>query len=382
MSNEEIEQEKLKLREEFEGQIKEIKTQYEEEKMSKEALMKKIESIKSQYDSQLVLLNDSTPEPTLKASSGRKSGKMTKKTNLLKQATANLLAEPTESTMDMSDMPQEDAAQRLLQLEQMVVGGEQANNEDLKKKRIKKKKYAEERKQLLAESLRNGDDEEFMLRVYDSVQEEAKYKTKLYEKEKERCKFLENECKDLQHEFEKDREDLLDTIRKNEKQIKLIAKILQKVQPVIPYDSNYHNLDRIQQVAIWNEEIQDWILPEFKREKLSLPAMATELNDFEIQNFENYDSAQYQLIVPQQQQVLLNSRRAAQDFLPSREPEVDRYRLKLENSQFNGSNYFKNKRQSELLGQTQDMKVSNGTLSPLSDNSNASSANSRGNRRY
>ena len=381
MSNEEIEQEKLKLREEFEDQIKEIKTQYEEEKMSKEALMKKIESIKSQYDSQLVLLNDSTPEPTLKASSGRKSGKGTKKSNLLKQATTNLLAEPTESAMDMSDMPQEDAAQRLLQLEQMVVGGEQANNEELKKKRIKKKKYAEERKQLLAESLRNGDDEEFMLRVYDSVQEEAKYKTKLYEKEKERCKFLENECKDLQHEFEKDREDLLDTIRKNEKQIKLIAKILQKVQPVIPYDSNYHNLDRIQQVAIWNEEIQDWILPEFKREKLSLPAMTTELNDFEIQNFENYDSSQYQLIVPQQQ-VLLNSRRAAQDFLPSREPEVDRYRLKLENSQFNGSNYFKNKRQSELLGQTQDMKVSNGTLSPLSDNSNASSANSRGNRRY
>ena len=53
-----IEEEKRKLREEFEEQIREIKKQYEEEKMSKEALLKTMEQIKEQYDSQLILLED------------------------------------------------------------------------------------------------------------------------------------------------------------------------------------------------------------------------------------------------------------------------------------------------------------------------------------
>ena len=61
----------------------------------------------------------------------------------------------------------DDPAQRLIKLQGMVVGGEQANNEELKAQIGTKKQYAEERKQLLADSLRKGDDEEFMLRVYD-----------------------------------------------------------------------------------------------------------------------------------------------------------------------------------------------------------------------
>jgi len=72
--------------------------------------------------------------------------------------------------------------------------------------------------------------------------------------------------------------DLIDTFRKNEKQIKLIAKILQKVQPIIPHDSNYSNLDKIQSIAVWNEELQDWTLPEYRRETLSFPMIINETN--------------------------------------------------------------------------------------------------------
>ena len=330
-------------------------------------------------------------------------------------AIANLTnpANTLDSSIENEEFRSEtsDPAQRLLQLQEMVVGGEQANNEELKKKRIKKKKYAEERKRLLAESLRHGDDEEFMLRVYDSVQEEVQYKTKSYEREREKCKFLENEVKDLQQEFEKEREDLLDTIRKNEKQIKLIIKILHKIQPIIPHDSNYYNLDKIQSASIWNEEVQDWVVPDYRREKLSLPTMGNEPNEQEqavlngsvssnglkngIIDYENYEQQQYA-----SNQGLLNARRTAAllnetaavrggpsvnsmsngySQINLREPEIDRYRIKLENSQFNGSNYFKTKRQSELLGQTQDIRT-NGRLSPLSNNS--TSGESRANRRF
>ncbi len=52
------------------------------------------------------------------------------------------------------------------------------------------------------------------------------------------------------------------------------------------------------------------------------------------------------------------------------EPEIDRYKIKLENSQHDASSYFKNKRQSELLSQTQDLKNAN-RLMPI-NNSNKS----------
>jgi len=58
LRKDQIEEEKQKLREEFEEKIRELKEQYEEEKMSKEALMKQMDAIKSTYDSQINLLDD------------------------------------------------------------------------------------------------------------------------------------------------------------------------------------------------------------------------------------------------------------------------------------------------------------------------------------
>lgn len=365
LSTEQIEYEKEKLREEFENKIHELQNQYEEEKMSKEALMKKMDAIKNQYDNQINLLDENSPNkirPSKPKSSKNKKQKKTTENG----ETVDL----TDSSQNMSES--NDPEQRLHKLEEMVVGGEQANNEELKKKRIKKKKYAEERKRL-ADSLKKGEDDEFMLRVYDNVQEEVQYKTKLLEKEKEKTKFLQNEVDDLQREFEREREEYLDTIRKQEKQIKLLSKLNQKIQPLIPHDCNYYNMDKIQMIAIWSEEIQDWILPDLKREKLSLPSMASNENDLDITNgqLEYYESNGFSQIP--QQQVLLQSRKqeSFSQFMPSREPEIDRYRLKLENSQFDGASYFKNKRQSELLSQTQDLK-SNGRLSPISSSKNGS----------
>ena len=362
--------------------ISEIKGQYEQEKMSKEALLKKMDAIKVQYDAQMILL-ETADKP--KKGENRKSGKSKKEGGKKQQVTngseEDVGSDTSEVNTNNGGLESVDPEQRLKKLEELMVGGEQANNEELKKKRIKKKKYAEERKKLLADALRKGDDDEFMLRVYDSVQEEIQFKSKLFEKEKEKAKFLENEVKDLQVEFEREREDLLDTIRKNEKQIKLLGKILQKIQPLIPYDSNYYNLDKIQSVSVWNEEGQDWTLPEYKIEKLSLPTMGPD-NDTDVSNNGDYENSEsnYSFIQQQHQQqqqtILLNGRRNELNpvaFLGPREPEIDRYRLKLENSQYDGSNYFKNKRAIELLGQTQEMR--NGKLSPLTNNP-------RANRRY
>jgi predicted HicB family RNase H-like nuclease len=274
------------------------------------------------------------------------------------QVTKNVIEQQQQQDAVVADgdpNDPDDPIKRLRELEDMIVGGEQANNEELKKRRNKKKKYAEERKALLAEALRNGDDEEFMLRVYDSVQEEVKFKSKLLEKEAEKVNFLGNEVKDLQREFEQEREEYLDTIRKLERQNKLLSKLLQKIQPLISHECNYYNLDRMQSLATWSEELQDWIIPELKREKLSLPSMSNG----------NQDSESVPLNVRKQQQQQQQPLYEANTQLVE---ERDRYRMKLENSNYNESvGYFKTKRQAELLNQTSDVRQNNGTgrLSPL-----------------
>lgn len=60
---------------------------------------------------------------------------------------------------------------------------------------------------------------------------------------------LEIEIEDLQHEFELDREDYLESIRKQNRQISLLQAILNKVQPCIRRDSNYANLEKIKKQA-------------------------------------------------------------------------------------------------------------------------------------
>ena len=52
-------------------------------------------------------------------------------------------------------------------------------------------------------------------------------------------KVLSAEIQDLQREFESDRSDYLDTIRKQDQQLILLQQILEKVQPTIRKECNY-----------------------------------------------------------------------------------------------------------------------------------------------
>lgn len=59
-----------------------------------------------------------------------------------------------------------------------------------------------------------------------------------------------------------DRLDYLETIRKQDQQLKLFLQILEKIQTHVTKDSNYSNIDQIRREAIWNEDSGKWILPE------------------------------------------------------------------------------------------------------------------------
>ena len=72
-------------------------------------------------------------------------------------------------------------------------------------------------------------------------------------------------------EFEFDRIDYLDTIRKQEQQLKLLQAIIDKVHPCLRRDCNYANLDKIKAESSWIEDEQRWILPKMSIVNVKMP---------------------------------------------------------------------------------------------------------------
>ncbi|XP_064634269.1 osmotic avoidance abnormal protein 3-like isoform X2 [Lineus longissimus] len=165
----------------------------------------------------------------------------------------------------------EEAMKRLQDLQRKMVGGEAANNAEVKERRTKKKRHAEERRKKLAEANSNLEDDGIMEGIFDSIADELKYKNKLMEKEKKKTEGFRRDIIDLQSEFEFDRIDYLDTIRKQERQVQLLQAIIDKIHPCVRRDSNYSNLDKIRAECKWDEAEQRWALPQLMIEKTSLP---------------------------------------------------------------------------------------------------------------
>ena len=82
---------------------------------------------------------------------------------------------------------------------------------------------------------------------------------------------MERDIIDLQSEFEYDRVDYLDTIRKQDQQIQWLEAVLEKIHPCLRRDCNYANLDRIKSASEWLEDENDWSIPSMRLERGNLP---------------------------------------------------------------------------------------------------------------
>lgn len=82
---------------------------------------------------------------------------------------------------------------------------------------------------------------------------------------------LQREIIDLQSEFQFERIDYLDTIRKQEKDLALLQGLLDKVHPCLRRDCNYANMDRIRRECKWDEDEGKWILPRMSINNTALP---------------------------------------------------------------------------------------------------------------
>lgn len=168
-------------------------------------------------------------------------------------------------------LPNDALVKRLQELQEKFVGGEKKNDQKLKEKRKARKNYALSQREKLAKASKKMEDGGIMVKVYDNLQDEIKAKNNVINQMEGKLKSAQSEIDDLQTEFERDREDYLETIRKQEQMIKLQQQILDKIQPCIRRDCNYYNIDKIRAESSWEEEFGKWNIPELVITKTTLP---------------------------------------------------------------------------------------------------------------
>uniref|UniRef100_A0A3Q4GTM0 Kinesin-like protein n=1 Tax=Neolamprologus brichardi TaxID=32507 RepID=A0A3Q4GTM0_NEOBR len=215
---------------------------------------------------------------------------------------------------------------RLQQLEQEVVGGEQARNKELQQRQRQRKKLADQRKAQLVHALSENSEESenVLLNVYNSIQEEVHAKNQMLVKVQGKLKAAKLEIRDLQAEFEVERNDYLVTIRRLEKEGQLLHSLLERMVPLVRRDCNYSNLDRLKKDAVWDEDSATWRLPDVMVQKTTLPSAVT----------------------PKASARRGSGSDAGEAFME------DRYKQMLDRSDSENiaSSYFKSKRASQLLG--------------------------------
>ncbi|XP_049824804.1 osmotic avoidance abnormal protein 3 isoform X2 [Aethina tumida] len=234
---EKLDEKRDQLLKEYQEEMRKLKSLHETEKTEKENVLKQIENIREEYERNIQQLNE---EKASKACS------------------------------------QEEIVKRIEVLKAAMIGGEKAGDKELSERRKRKKQEAEKRASVIAHLLAKIDqneDRELLQNQYKDISQELNLKTEALRRYRHKVKLLEKEIGDIQGEFEAERQDYLETIRKQEKNLKLLSQISEKLSGTLKKDCNYSDLEAIKEQAIWLDDSQKYKLPDviFPRTKLPPP---------------------------------------------------------------------------------------------------------------
>lgn len=173
-----------------------------------------------------------------------------------------------------------------------------------------------------------------------------KVKTHHIERLQLKVRSVEDDIKDLYSEFEIERQDYLDTIREQEKRFKLCEQLLQTVVPCLRRDCNYFNIDKIKDECTWNDDQSQWLLPKLFVTKSNLTSINSKVSVLEKRPVKQGSS-------PDVRHRGLHSATVSASM--SHDPQEEDSKLLSHLQKFSGqSEYFKPKRQLELLGQAKE----------------------------
>ncbi|GFQ64774.1 kinesin-like protein KIF17 [Trichonephila clavata] len=351
----------MKIQQEYDDKLQDLIDKYQKEQENNARLQSDVDRLKAYYEEELAKLNKKQEEDdveTIEVPSSPKNGTISQNGLLTVPNGISKSPIPAGSPQVMAQI-QAQALERLQELEEQMVGGEKAHDRELKEKRAKRKNVAEKRIKSIAEALSKVDeDDKAMLKVYDDIHEELRAKTQLLKKAKKKIQALDREVRDLQSEFETERTDYLETIRKQDQQIKLLTQILDKIQPCIRRDCNYSNIEKIKSESYWDEDYQKWRIPELIVQKTKLPTPGVQIGG-------------RPAVSPVHRIKHNRSASSVKEYFE--DSSEDKFFRKLERGEEEdiAGTYFKPRRQEQLLTNKEALSMSNGSIPSLVKENNA-----------
>jgi hypothetical protein len=185
------------------------------------------------------------------------------------------VAEQEKETIRKLKEMEEKMEKEMKEMESKFVGGEKKDDTRAISKMLKMKEESEAHHKRMLLALKKGDDKA-IVDTFMKLAHENQLTKEEVEKLVEEKNLAEMENNDLQTEFETEREDLIGTIRQLERDNQHLESILWKVQPLIPRDCNYFNLDRVRIQSQYDAERKIWRVPAIRFEKTKLPTIPTD----------------------------------------------------------------------------------------------------------
>ena len=192
--------------------------------------------------------------------------------------------------------------------------------------------------------------------------EEVYYKNKALEKCKDKLESSRQEVRDLGEEFERDRQDYLDMIRRQEQTIRLFDQLLGTVAPLLRQDCNYYNIDKMKKDSHWDRDAGQWVIPKVSVSKTKLTVVAAAGGEERVSPRASNTRVSGRTNNSTGGEVEINIRRS------DSEAREGQYFSELHKSHNNDetSDYFKPKRAQEILNKSSNSNLTPETTKPPS----------------
>lgn len=214
-----LDEESSKIKNEMQEEMERLREDHIREKRENEHRIQEMEELKQNYEEQLMRLKSQSKEI---------------------ETVRNKSSE--QQLVNGNKILQLEACKRIEMIKQALIGGERANDTQLKERRQKKKLDAQRRLSALAHVLsrvEQSEDRDILQGHYTSIQQELNAKNEHLKLLRQKNRALEREVSDLQVEFQLDRADYLETIRRLEKNLKFYQQVMDKALPILRKDGKY-----------------------------------------------------------------------------------------------------------------------------------------------
>lgn len=123
----------------------------------------------------------------------------------------------------------------------------------------------------LLNRIEQTEDRDLLQAHYTDIHQEIVAKTDLLKQQRQKIRSLEREIVDLQGEFQLDRADYLESMRRLEKRNKFYEQFFEKISPVLKRDGRVWNIDYIKSESTWVDDLKKWKIPESLIMHVKLP---------------------------------------------------------------------------------------------------------------